>query len=106
MTGAHDLEPDPPLSPDQRAVTDALTDAEVAAIDEALLSNCTSRWRKLAAVVGFTMNDQFLRNYPGVPDIYCAGRVRRMVEHGLLESSGNLAHMRYSEVRLCSEGGC
>ncbi len=70
-------------------------------IDKALLANCGQRWRKVAAIVGFTITDENLQRFDGVPDIYYAQRVRAFVESGDLESSGNLDYMRYSEVRLC-----
>ena len=36
----------------------------------------------------------------GIPDVFYAQRVRKLVEDGHLEAQGNLAYMRYSEVRL------
>jgi hypothetical protein len=35
-----------------------------------------------------------------LPDVYLSQRVRELVESGLLENQGNLARMRFSEVRL------
>ena len=97
---SHDVEPDPPLSAEQLKTVEALSGEQIAEIDSALLANCIKRWRKVAAVVGFTMTDQLMDAFPGVPDLYYAERVRRLVEKGTLESSGNLNYMRYSEVRL------
>ncbi len=97
---AHDVKPDPPLSADQTAVVESLTERELAEIDQALLANCADRWRKVAAVVGRTMTDEVLRRFPGIPDVYFGRRVRQLVERGVLEASGNLDSMRYSEVRL------
>ena len=97
---SYDVEPDPPLSAEQLRIVEALSGEQIAKIDDALLANCVERWRKVAAVVGFTMTDQLMDAFPGVPDIYYAGRVRRLVEKGTLEGSGSLNHMRYSEVRL------
>ena len=94
------MEPDPPLSAEQLRTVESLSGEQIAEIDNALLTNCIKRWRKVAAVVGFTMTDQLKDTFPGVPDIYYAGRVRRLVEKGTLEASGNLSYMRYSEVRL------
>ena len=97
---SHDVEPDPPLTTEQHSIVEALSEEQVAEIDKALLTNCTERWRKVAAVVGFTMTDQFMDTYKGVPDVYYAQRVRGLVEKGTLESEGNLRYMRYSEVRF------
>ena len=97
---SHDVEPDPPLSPAQLSVVEVLSDDELTEIDDALLSNCGERWRKVAAVVGFTMSNDMRDKFYGVPDIFYAQRVQSLVERGALESSGNLNYMRYSEVRL------
>ncbi len=97
---SHDVKPDPPLTAEQQAIVSALTDEQVAEIDRALLANCIERRRKVAAVVGRTMTDQFMDRFEGVPDIYYAARIRALVERGKLESFGDLGYMRYSEVRL------
>jgi len=91
--------PDPPLTPEEQARVAQLSEGELQSIDDALLANATRRWRKVAMVVGMTMMHD--RNpAPGIPDIFFAQRVRRLVERGLLESQGNLEFMRFSEVRL------
>ena len=95
---SHDLHPDPPLTPDQVKLVENLTDADVKAIDDALFESTSNRWRKVARVVATAMLD-----YPcsdeGIPDVYYSQRVQALVKNGLLESQGNLSHMRYSEVR-------
>lgn len=101
---SHDVEPDPPLTAEQLKIVEALTDEQIAEIDNALLANCIQQWRKVAAVVGFTMTDQLMDTFEGVPDIYFAERVRRLVKKGTLEAAGNLNYMRYSEVRLRQDG--
>ena len=95
---SHDLHPDPPLTPDQVKLVEGLTDAEVKAIDEALLASTSERWRKVARVVSTVMLD-FPCRVEGIPDVYYSQRVQNLVKEGLLESQGNLSHMRYSEVR-------
>jgi len=97
---SHDVKPDPPLTAEQLEIVASLTDGQLAAIDEALLANCNKRWRKVAVVVGFTMTNAFLKRFEGIPDVYFAQRVRDFFDRGLLEASGNLGYMRYSEVRL------
>lgn len=71
--------------------------AEIEAIDQALLSNVSNEWRKVAMVVGMAMDEYSI---PGIPDVFYAQRVRRLAELGRLESQGNLAYMRFSEVRV------
>ena len=91
--------PDPPLSPEEEAKVAKLTSKEIEAIDEALMSNAKPRWRKVAMLVGLAMG-QLQNRTLGIPDLYYAQRVRKLVEAGRLESEGNLAYMRFSEVRL------
>ena len=91
--------PDPPLSPEEEAKVAQLTEKEIKAIDEALMSNVQPRWRKVAMIVGLTMS-HLENRVRGIPDLFYAQRVRKLVEAGRLESQGNLAYMRFSEVRL------
>ncbi len=49
---SHDVEPDGDLTPDQVKLVEQLTDAEIQAIDDALLANTSDKWRKVARVVG------------------------------------------------------
>lgn len=87
------------LTEENRRAIAELADEDLAAIDRALLSQCDYQFRKVAFVVGSAMSCQGGR-IQGIPDVFYAQRVRRLVEQGLLESAGNLAHMRYSEVRM------
>ncbi len=91
--------PDPPMTPEERARIAQLSDAEIRAIDEVLLSNACHQWRKFARVVATTMRDLEDR-IQGVSYLFYSQRVRKLVEDGRLESQGNLAYMRFSEVRL------
>jgi hypothetical protein len=94
--------PDPPLTEEQTALVNQLSEIEIKRIDKALLSNACQYWRKVARVVGTTMMEMQDRS-SGIPDTYYSQRVRHLVEEGKLESQGNLAYMRYSEVRLPSK---
>jgi hypothetical protein len=97
----HDVAPDGELTPGQLKLVGELTDIEVKAIDEALLSNASHNWRKVARVAGTTMMELPSR-VQGIPDVFYSQRVEKLVKDGLLESQGNLSYMRYSEVRLPS----
>jgi hypothetical protein len=90
---------DGPLTPEEEAMVARLSDSELQEIDEALISHTTRQWRKVAMVVGTTMSS-LPNRVPGIPDVFYAMRVRKLVEDGVLESQGNLARMRFSEVRL------
>lgn len=94
--------PDPPLTEEQAALINKLSEIELKRIDNALLSNACQYWRKVARVVGTTMMEMQDR-ISGIPDIFYSQRVRHLVEEGKLESQGNLDYMRYSEVRLSSK---
>jgi hypothetical protein len=94
-------EPLPPLSPKELAFVSRLTDNDLRFIDEALLAEADLQWRKVARVIGRAMSRP--THVQGVPDVFYAQRVRRLVEAGQLESQGNLAYLRFSEVRLPGE---
>jgi hypothetical protein len=93
--------PDPPLSAEEAALVSQLTDTQVAAIDSALMSHATSQGRKVAMIVGLAMSS-LPNRVRGIPDLFYAQQVRKLVADGQLVSEGNLAFMRFSEVRLPS----
>ena len=95
----NNAQPDTDLTPEQRKLVEKLSDAEILAIDDALLSNTSSQWRKVARVIGTTMN-QLPSRVTGIPDSYYSQRIKKLVKDGLLESQGDLSYMRYSEIRL------
>jgi hypothetical protein len=86
------------MTPEQLAKVAQLSQSEIRAIDETLLSNARHEWRKVAMVVGLTMTR--CNDAVSLPDIFYSQRVRKLVEDGRLESQGNLVYMRFSEVRL------
>jgi len=92
-------QPDPPLTPEQEERVAHLSQADLNEIDMALLSNADARWRKIARVVGTTMG-QMPSEFQGIPDIFYAQRLRRLVTEGQLESQGYLEYMQFCEVRL------
>ena len=96
---SHNVNPDPELTEEQRALVNKLKECEIEEIDKSLLANASNYWRKVARVVGTTMME-LPERVPEIPDIYYAERVKELVRKGLLESQGDLAYMRYSEVRL------
>lgn len=88
-------------APDEAALgrIAALRPEQIQAIDAVLMSVCDDRWRKVAYVVDRAMGG-IPDRVPGIPDGFYAARVCGLVARGLLESQGDLARMRYSEVRL------
>jgi len=90
---------DPPLTSEDEAEIAKLSELQVEMIDNALLSNISDRWRKVAMVVALTMSSM-PETFDDIPDLYYAERVRKFVSDGVLKSQGNLASMRFAEVRL------
>lgn len=95
-----EFEPDEPMTPEQKALVESLSPDDVARIDDELLSNCRDRWRKVAMIVGMTMSGDSPTIHENCPDVFYSQRIKALVDKGMLESRGDLARMRYSEVRL------
>jgi len=89
---------DPQFNTEQLNRLKSLTDSEIKSIDETLLNNTSTDWRKVARVVGSAMAE-LKKAHEGIPDVFFAHRIKVLVEQGLLESQGNLNRMRFSEVR-------
>jgi hypothetical protein len=70
----------------------------VTRIDDALLAKANHRFQKVARIIGEVMQS-FSDRPLGIPDVYYAQRIAKLVQAGLLESQGNLRRMRFSEVR-------
>lgn len=68
-----------------------------------LLANVTSRWRKMAYVVGVTMMQIDPAMRTGKDDLYFATLVVGLINKGLLEYTGDLSNMRKCEGRLSSK---
>ncbi len=98
-THVHEGPPDTLMNDEEQAVANRLTPSEVERIDEALLSDCVSSFRKVARVIA-TALEQMPEQLDKVSVGYFAQRVIAMVDAGKLESQGNLEHIRFSEVRL------
>jgi len=93
MTGDEDQDRD--LTDQEEELIAALPAEFVTRIDDALLAKANRRFQKVARIIGEVMAD----GPPGIPDVYYAQRIAKLVKAGLLESQGNLRRMRFSEVR-------
>ena len=93
--------PDTQLDDEERVKVSQLTESEISLIDDVLLADCATSYRKVARVVATAMTGGADRQ-SGVPVAFLAQRVKALVESGKLESQGNLDYMRFSEVRLPS----
>lgn len=96
-------EPNTLLDKEEQEAVSLLTRRDLELIDEAILASSAASWRKVARVVSMAMNE-LNRQFPRVPDGFYAQRVAALVSAGNLQSQGNLAYMRFSEVRLTSAG--
>jgi len=68
-------------------------------IDRIILAHCREQWLKVARVIGDTCERL---GDPSIPESI-AHRIEALVKAGKLESQGNLARWRFSEVRLPSQ---
>lgn len=76
----------------------ALTDADVTAIDKAILSQLSDRWQKTALVVARAMS-AYPGKYEDLPDVFYGQRVVALCSQGLMEADGNLRQFRFGEIR-------
>jgi hypothetical protein len=89
----------PPLSAEEQTAVAKLTDADLQAINAAILANCKREWLKVARVVTDT-EKALATHFPELSHIFYTVRLAELVKEKHLESQGNLAHIRFSEVRL------
>ena len=94
-----DYKPDAPLSPTEARRASQLSAEQLAAIDRVLLAHASERSRKVSRVVAAAMADPSCQGLD-LPDVFFASRIRALVALGTLTAHGDLAFMRYSEVRL------
>jgi len=63
------------------------------------LAKANEKWCKVAKIVAASM-EAITNRVPGIPDVFYAQRIRKLVKAGKLESQGDIRSMRNSEVRL------
>jgi hypothetical protein len=91
--------PDTYLSVEQQEAECRLTQAEIQALDSALIAGALTSWRKVARVVGdamVTLQGQF----QPVPLGVYVRRIEVLAKSGELEARGNIQFIRVGEVRL------
>lgn len=86
------------LEDDELEAIAALTDADKAAIDAAILSQLNDRWQKTAMVVARAMY-AYPGKYDAVPYVFYGQRVLALAQDSVIEAHGNLRRLRFSEVR-------
>lgn len=97
-------EANPPLSDEERSAAAELTAADLEMIVNAILANSSNRWLKVARVVVATERE-LANRYPKLSHVFYAQFLPGLVQEGRLESRGNLAYMRFSEVRVPDNRG-
>jgi len=76
-----------------------LVSAPITFFDQLLLSHAKSDWQKVAMVVARALTEFWDTQTLQTGDLVLAARVRSLVASGFLESRGDLAHIRSSQVR-------
>lgn len=89
------------LDEDELAAIAMLTEADVVAIDGAVLSQLNGRWQKTALVVARAMY-ACPEKYYDVPDAYYGQRIIALCSEGLIEADGYLREFRFSEIRVAT----
>jgi len=91
--------PNDPLTVEELAAVARLRAADYEIIDAAILGQSDKRWLKVARVV-LHSERELIGRFPDISYLFYAERLKHLVQAGLLESQGNLNHMRFSEVRI------
>lgn len=86
-------------TPEELAKIRKATPQDAAAVDELVLGKCAGRWRKVAMVVGSSL-EEFDVRFPNLPYIYMQLRIVELIEKGRLEAQGDVMSMRHSEIRV------
>ena len=77
----------------------ASSPAERTAAQGMVLRECSTRWQKVAKIVG-GLSDEFGRRYPHLPFAYLQATMQRLEDDGKVEIAGDVWAMRHSEIRL------
>ena len=83
---------------EELALVKLATQEDAETVDALILGRCTEQWRKVAMVVGSSL-DEYDMKFPNLPYVYMQLRILELVSHGALESQGDVMAMRFSEVR-------
>jgi hypothetical protein len=80
-----------------------LKTADLERIDSCLMSHMSDQYRKMAFVIGQTMLE-LDGEYPALPDMFYASRIKHLAATGVIEAVGNLDRIRFRELRLRQDG--
>ncbi|WP_084531113.1 DUF3658 domain-containing protein [Burkholderia sp. WSM2232] len=88
-----------PMTSRQEQAVQSLNAAQLQQIDEAIMRNVISNWRKVSRVVGTALveNSEHIKD---IPDLFYAQRIGMLAATGKLEITGDALDIRHTEVRL------
>ncbi len=69
------------------------------AVDAMIVRTCTSRWQKVAKIVG-NLIPELEQASTDMPIAYIQARMDELEDSGKVEIAGDVWAMRYSEIRL------
>ena len=95
--------PDTHLSAGEQEIASGLTQADIQALDDALIAGAVTSWRNVSRIVGDAMVTLQGR-VPALPLGIYMRRLEAIVQGGRLETRGNTRFMRLSEARLPTGG--
>lgn len=78
------------------------TNADAQAVDALILGKCSTSWRKVAMVVGSSL-DEYDERFPNLPYVFMPVRMLELEKEGKLEVQGDVFAMRASEIRLTTQ---
>lgn len=91
--------PNRSISAEEQAAVSLLSDEELSAIDDCILSHCSDQFLKVARIMLHTERE-LAHRFPKLSHVFYTLRLRHLVGAGHLDAAGNLDYMRFSEVRL------
>jgi hypothetical protein len=89
----------PPLTAKEQSAIAKLSDMDLKVVDSEILARSAHHWLKVTRVVLPTVN-ALSNRYPDLSYIFYTQRLSHLVADGRLEAKGDLAQMRFSEVRI------
>lgn len=79
-----------------------LKTSDLERIDTCMLSYISDHYKKVAFVIGQAMLE-LDGQYPALPDMFYATRIKHLAATGAIEAVGNLDRICFSEVRMRSD---
>jgi len=94
--------PNPPISAEEQAAVDLLSEQDLESIDGCILSHCADHFYKVARIMGRT-EDELAGRFPKLSYVFYTHRLKHLVDRAHLDAAGDVLKMRFSEVRLARQ---